>query len=50
LAGISLTSILVYLNEIGLVKEDEADSSKMSHKANPGGSIVEFINNEMGNP
>lgn len=42
LNGISQTSILVYLNEIGLLEHD-ADSSKMSHKAFPGNAIVNYI-------
>lgn len=45
-----MTSILVYLNEIALVKDKELDSSKMSHLANPGKAIVDFINAEMGDP
>jgi len=37
LNGISKTSIMVYLNEIGLIDKDaDVDSSKMSHKAFPG--------------
>lgn len=33
-----------------MLKEDERDSNKMSHKANAGSAMVEFINKEMGNP
>ena len=46
LKGISMTCIMVYLNEIHLVDKD-ADSSKMSHKANPGQALVNYINQEM---
>jgi hypothetical protein len=38
--GISMTSILVYINEIEQIDPDNADSSKMSHKAFPGKAIV----------
>jgi hypothetical protein len=33
-----------------MLKEEERDSNKMSHKANAGSAMVEYINKEMGNP
>jgi CRISPR/Cas system type I-B associated protein Csh2 (Cas7 group RAMP superfamily) len=44
LKGISMTSVMVYLNEV--VHSNE-DITKMSHLANPGQAIVDYINQEM---
>jgi hypothetical protein len=42
--GISYTSVMVYVNEVVLSKED---INKMSHLANPGQAIVDYIDQEM---